>query len=101
MAALTLARFREAKQAGFPGWETVVIVGQGVDPYVSPADLRYGEPAYPFGSDPAQSSQAFERWCAENLAGDYYVAAGPWTGLVYCQLRSDLARLQQSFGEPA
>lgn len=99
MPALTLAAFRAAKQAGFAGWETATQVGPAVAPYVDPADLRYGEPSFPFGTDPAQSGPAFERWCAANLSGDYYLTAGPWTGLVYCKLAADQAALERSFGE--
>jgi hypothetical protein len=97
MPALSLAQFRQLKVAGFPGWETVRRTGAG-EPYVSPADARYGAPSFVFGTDPASSAPAFERWCAERLHGDFYVAAGPWTGLVYCQFERDLAALQQAFG---
>jgi hypothetical protein len=100
MPALSLARFRELKAAGFPGWETVRRP-DAAEPYVSPADARYGGPSFPFGTDPAASAPAFERWCGERLVGDFYVTAGPWTGLVYCQLESDLAMLHQSFGRAA
>lgn len=96
MAALSLARFRQLKYAGFPGWETVCRP-DGWEPYVSPADARYGAPSFPFGTDPAMSASAFERWCAETLTGDFYVTAGPWTGLVYCQLEQDRVAVESAF----
>ncbi len=103
MTSLTLEQFRDLKLRGFPGWETAVTPGyEGATSYVEPADARFGAPSYPFGTDPAAISSAFERWCAENLAGDYFItAAGASGGLVYCQLKRDADLVRRSFTTPA
>lgn len=102
MAGLTLEQFREAKRLGFPGWETAVAPGhEGAAPYVEPADVRFGAPSFPFGEDAAAACAAFERWCAGNLAGDHFVTAGAWTGLVYCRLKEDAALLLRRFSPAA
>ncbi len=96
MASLTLEQFRDIKRRGFPGWETAVVPGyEGATPYVDPVDARYGAPSFPFGADPAPACASFERWCAENLAGDYFSVAGTSGSLVYCQLDADAARLRR------
>ncbi len=102
MVGLTLEQFRDIKLRGFPGWEAVVTPGyEGAVPYVEPVDARFGAPSYPFGTDASAIGSAFERWCAENLVGDYFIsAAGASGGLVYCQLGKDANLLQQSFGAP-
>jgi hypothetical protein len=102
MASLTLEQFRDVKRRGFPGWETAVVPGyEGAAPYVDPVDARYGAPSFPFGADPASACAAFERWCAENLAGDYFLVAGAFGGLVYCQLDADAARLRRLYAPRA
>ena len=102
MASLTLEQFREVKRRGFPGWDTAVVPGyEGATPYVDPIDARYGAPSFPFGADPAPACAAFERWCAENLAGDYFLVAGTSGSLVYCQLDKDAARLQELYSARA
>ena len=102
MVGLTLEQFRDIKLRGFPGWETAVTPGyEGAVPYVEPIDARFGAPSYPFGTDSAAIGPAFERWCADNLAGDYFVtAAGAVGGLVYCQLKKDADLVRRSFGVP-
>ncbi len=96
MASLTLGQFRDIDRRGFPGWETAVAPGyEGAAPYVEPVDVRFGAPSFPFGADSAPACAAFERWCAGNLAGDHFVTAGAWTGLVYCRLKEDAALLQE------
>lgn len=99
MATLTLEQFRDAKRRGFPGWETAAVTGihAGAGSYVEPVDARYGGPLFPFGTDPALTGGAFERWCAENLVGDHFVTAGPWAGLVYCRFRDDAASVRRLF----
>ena len=103
MVGLTLEQFRDIKFRGFPGWETAVTPSyEGAAPYVEPIDARFGAPSYPFGTDITAIGSAFERWCADNLVGDYFIAAvGAAGGLVYCRLRRDAALLQQSFGVPS
>jgi hypothetical protein len=102
MASLTLEQFRDVKRRGFPGWGTAVVPGhEGATPYVDPVDARYGAPSFPFGADPALACAAFERWCAENLAGDYFLVAGAFGGLVYCQLDADAARLRRIYAARA
>lgn len=103
MAKLTLEQFRDSKHRGFPGWETATAAGAHADAgaYVEPVDARYGGPSFPFGTDPALTGPAFERWCAERLAGDHFVTAGPWTGLVYCRLKDDAALVQRCFAAPS
>ena len=102
MASLTLEQFRDIKRRGFPGWETAVVPGyEGATPYVDPVDARYGAPSFPFGADPTLASAAFERWCAENLAGDYFLVAGTSGSLVYCQLDADAARLRRRYSANA
>ena len=102
MASLTLEQFRDVKCRGFPGWETAVVPGyEGAAPYVDPVDARYGAPSFPFGADPALACAAFERWCAENLAGDYFLVAGAFGGLVYCQLDADAAQLRRLYAARA
>ena len=96
MASLTLEQFRDIKRRGFPGWETAVVPGyEGAPPYVDPVDARYSAPSIHFGADPTLASAAFERWCAENLAGDHFLVAGTSGSLVYCQLDADAARLRR------
>ncbi len=98
MASLTLEQFRDVKRRGFPGWETAVVPGyEGAAPYVDPVDARYGAPSFPFGADPASACAAFERWCAENLAGDHFLVAGASGSLVYCQLDQDASRLRRLY----
>lgn len=93
---LALEQFREAKRLGFPGWETAVLPGhEGAAPYVEPVDVRFGPSSFPFGEDPATACSAFERWCADSLAGDHFVTAGAWTGLVYCRLKEDADLLRR------
>jgi hypothetical protein len=59
----------------------------------------YGSPTSRFGDDPVPSGIGFEHWCADSLACDYVVTAGPWTGLVYCQLtRGTPESVSKSFG---
>ena len=102
MASLTLEQFRDIKRRGFPGWETAVVPGyEGATPYVDPVDARYGAPSSPFGGDPALACAAFERWCAENLAGDYFLVAGTSGSLVYCQLDADATRLRRRYSANA
>jgi hypothetical protein len=102
MASLTLEQFRDIKRRGFPGWETAVVPGyEGATPYVDPVDARYGAPSFPFGAAPALACAAFERWCAENLAGDYFSVAGDFGGLVYCQLDQDASRLRRLYAPRA
>ena len=104
MASLTLEQFRDIKLRGFPGCETAVTPGyEGATPYVEPVDARFGAPSHPFGTDPAAIGPAFGRWCADNLAGDYFVtAAGALGGLVYCRLKNDAGLVQRFFGvQPA
>jgi hypothetical protein len=103
MVGLTLEQFRDIKLRGFPGWETAVTPSyEGAAPYVEPIDARFGAPSYPFGTDTSAIGSAFERWCADNLVGDYFItAAGASGGLVYCQLRQDVALLRKSFGVPS
>jgi len=60
-------------------------------------DARYGAPSFPFGAAPALACAAFERWCAENLAGDYFLVAGTSGSLVYCGLDADAARLKELY----
>ncbi len=106
MPSLTLEQFRDIKRRGFPGWETAVVPGyEGATPYVDPVDARYGAPSFPFGVDPAAACAAFERWCADNLAGDYFLVAGTFGSLVYCRFDEDAARLKELYparasGEP-
>jgi hypothetical protein len=102
MASLTLEQFRDIKLRGFPGWETAVTPGyEGATPYVDPVDARFGAPSHPFGTDSAAIGPAFERWCADNFAGDYFVAVtGALGGLVYCQLQKDADLVRRSFGVP-
>lgn len=52
MASLSLEQFRDVKERGFPGWETAMRAGPNEEPYVCPADARYGEPWFPFGAAP-------------------------------------------------
>ena len=102
MASLTLEQFREVKLDGFPGWETAVTPEhEGATPYVDPVDARFGAPSFPFGSDSMAIGPAFERWCADNLLGDYFVTMGSAGALVYCQLEEDAARVCRSFGAPS
>jgi hypothetical protein len=102
MASLTLEQFRDAKRRGFPGWQTAVVPGyEGARPYVDPVDARYGAPSFPFGADLALAGPAFEGWCAENLVGDYYLVAGTFGGLVYCQLDEDAGRLRGRYAARA
>ena len=102
MASLTLEQFRDIKRRGFPGWATAVVPGhEGAAPYVDPVDARYGAPSFPFGADPASACAAFERWCAENLAGDYFLVAGTSGSLVYCRLDADAARLRRRYSANA
>ena len=103
MVGLTIEQFRDIKLNGFPGWETAVTPGyEGAAPYVEPVDARFGAPSYPFGTDATVVGSAFDRWCADNLVGDYFVAASATSGgLVYCQLRRDASILRQSFGVPS
>jgi hypothetical protein len=102
MAALTLEQFRDAKLRGFPGWETANTPSyEGATPYVDPVDVRFGAPSLPFGTDPAATGSAFERWCADHLAGDHFLVAGASGSLVYCQLEKDAALLRRSFGAPS
>jgi hypothetical protein len=99
MANLTLEQFRDVKLRGFPGWETAAkLPYEGASPYVDPVDARFGAPSHPFGTDPATSSAAFERWCGDNLAGDHFVTAGALGALVYCQLKRDAELVRRSFG---
>ena len=102
MPGLTLEQFRDAKLRGFPGWETATTFDyEGATPYVDPVDARFGAPAHPFGTDPAAIGPAFHRWCADNLAGGYFVgAAGASGALVYCQLERDADLVRRSFGAP-
>ncbi len=102
MTSPTLEQFRDLKLRGFPGWETAVTPDyEGATPYVDPADARFGAPSYPLGTDPAAIGPAFERWCADNLAGDYFItAAGASGGLVYCQLERDAELVRRSFAIP-
>lgn len=60
MAQLTFDPSRDIEQRGFPGWETAVVAGThaGATTYVEPADARYGEPSFPFGTDPALTGPA-------------------------------------------
>jgi hypothetical protein len=70
IASLTLEQFRDINRRGFPGWVTAVVPGyEGATPYVDPIDICYGAPSFPFGVDPGPACAAFERWCADNLAG--------------------------------
>ena len=102
MASLTLEQFRDIKRRGFPGWGTAVVPGyEGAAPYVDPVDARYGAPSFPFGADPALACAAFERWCAEKLAGDHCLVAGASGSLVYCQLDEDASRLRRLYGPRA
>ena len=102
MASLTLEQFRDIKRRGFPGWETAVVPDyEGATPYVDPVDARYGAPSFHFGADPTLASAAFERWCAENLAGDHFLVAGASGSLVYCQLDADAARLRRRYSADA
>jgi hypothetical protein len=102
VAALTLEQFRDAKRRGFPGWETAYTPRyDGATSYVEPVDARFGTPSNLCGTDPAATGSAFERWCAENLAGDHFLVAGTSGGLVYCQLESDAALVRRSFGAPS
>lgn len=101
MAGLTLDQFRDAKRRGFPGWETAAVPGhEGAAPYVEPVDVRFGAPSFPFGEEPGAACAAFERWCAGALAGDHFVTAEAWTGLVYCRLEGDAALLRRRFAAP-
>jgi hypothetical protein len=98
MASLTLGQFRDIDRRGFPGWGTAVVPGyEGATPYVDPVDICYGVPSFPFGVDPGPACAAFERWCAENLAGDYFLVAGASGSLVYCGLDADAARLKELY----
>jgi hypothetical protein len=103
MVGLTIEQFRDIKLNGFPGWETAVTPGyEGATPYVEPVDARFGAPSYPFGTDATAIGSAFDRWCVDNLIGDYFVAASAASGgLVYCKLRGDAALLRRSFGVPS
>ena len=102
MTSLTLEQFRDLKFRGFPGWETAVTPDyEGATPYVEPADARFGAPSCPLSTDLAAIGPAFERWCAENLDGDYFItAAGVAGGLVYCQFERDAGFVRQSFAMP-
>ena len=102
MVGLTLEQFRDIMLRGFHGRVTAVTPGyDGAVPYVEPIDARFGAPSYPFGMDTSAIGSTFERWCAENLVGDYFISvAGASGGLVYCQLGRDAMLLQQSFGAP-
>src|SRR5690349_15263113 len=98
MTSLTLDQFREIKLGGFARWETAVTPGyEGATPYVDPVDARFGASSKPLGTDPTAIGDGFERWCTDNLAGDYFLVAGIAGALVYCQLARDAELVRRSF----
>ena len=102
MPGLTLEQFRDAKLRGFPGRKTAMAFDyEGATPCGNPVNARFGAPSHPFGTDRAAIGPAFHRWCADNLAGGYFVgAAGVSGALVYCQLEKDAGLVRRSSAAP-